>query len=546
MSNESKKEYRRKFLSASMIAFLCIFGLLLSAVCARKTPEPGEESAQAPAKKPALPDSSRRSEPQPGKMVLQSSIAGTWYPAEAETLRKQIDELFQKAEGKPLNDVIALISPHAGYQYSGQTAVMGIKSIAKEYKRIVVIGPSHRVSMEDVLSVPAATAYQTPLGQLQLDVEFINKLLRYPMFQNVPSAQEYEHSVQIQIPLLQHIQKNFKLVPIVAGHCSPTTIAKAANILKTFVDENTLVVASSDFTHYGPNYGYVPFKENIQAQIKKLDMGAYEYIAKLDSNGFLAYREKTGATICGYVPIAILLSMLGQSVKAELVNYATSGYSISGELRGDFTNSVSYLSIAFCGAWQKSVQNEPPPARPELTDQEKEQLLVLARRTIRYAIANRRLPDISQLGVTVSDTMKIPRAAFVTLRKNSQLRGCIGDIFPQRPLYKSVLINAINASFNDTRFQPLAETECNDVKIEISALTVPEFIASPNKIRPGVDGVVLYKNGRSALFLPQVAPEQGWDLEQMLTNLSLKAGLPTDAWKEGASFQVFQAVVFGE
>jgi len=531
MSNESKKEDRRKFLSASMIAFLCIFGLLLSAVCARKTPEPGEESAQAPAKKSALPD----------KMVLQSSIAGTWYPAEAETLRKQVDELFQKAEGKPLNDVIALISPHAGYQYSGQTAVMGIKSIAKEYKRIVVIGPSHRVSMEDVLSVPAATAYQTPLGQLQLDVEFINKLLRYPMFQNVPSAQEYEHSVQIQIPLLQHKIKDFKLVPIVAGHCSPETIARAANILKTLVDEGTLVVASSDFTHYGPNYGYVPFRENIPEQIKNLDIGAYEYIAKLDGKGLLEYRDRTDATICGCVPVAILLSMLGQGTKAELIHYTT-----SGELAGDYTNSVSYLSVAFCGAWQKSADTGSQPARTELTDEDKQQLLVLARRTIRYATANRRLPDISQLGVTVSDTMKIPRAAFVTLRKNSQLRGCIGDIFPQRPLYKSVLINAINASFNDTRFQPLAETECNDVKIEISALTVPEFIASPNKIRLGVDGVVLYKNGRSALFLPQVAPEQGWDLEQMLTNLSLKAGLPTDAWKEGASFQVFQAVVFGE
>jgi AmmeMemoRadiSam system protein A len=162
--------------------------------------------------------------------------------------------------------------------------------------------------------------------------------------------------------------------------------------------------------------------------------------------------------------------------------------------------------------------------------------------------------------------MKDTRAAFVTLKrvpvlenskfeirdsnqvpqKKPQLRGCIGDIFPQRPLYKSVIINAINAGINDRRFLPVTEAECNDITIEISALTAPKPIASPDDIRIGIDGVVLNKNGRSAVFLPQVAPEQGWDVNQMLTRLSLKAGLPADAWKEGANFLVFQAVVFGE
>jgi AmmeMemoRadiSam system protein A len=142
--------------------------------------------------------------------------------------------------------------------------------------------------------------------------------------------------------------------------------------------------------------------------------------------------------------------------------------------------------------------------------------------------------------------MNVPRAAFVTLKKNSQLRGCIGDVLPQRPLFKSVILNAINAALKDPRFLPVTAAECNDIKIEISALTVPEPIESPDKIRIGIDGVVLNKDGRSALFLPQVAPEQGWGVNEMLSNLSLKAGLPADGWKEGASFLVFQAVVFGE
>jgi AmmeMemoRadiSam system protein A len=142
--------------------------------------------------------------------------------------------------------------------------------------------------------------------------------------------------------------------------------------------------------------------------------------------------------------------------------------------------------------------------------------------------------------------MSCARAAFVTLKKNHQLRGCIGDIFPRQPLYKSVITNAINAGVNDRRFPPVTRAECNDIKIEISALTAPKPIASSEEIRIGIDGVVLNKDGRSSVFLPQVAPEQGWDLNKMLTQLSLKAGLAGDAWKEGANFLVFQADVFGE
>jgi len=434
-----------------------------------------------------------------------------------------------------------LILPHAGYQWSGQIAVMGLNTIAKEYKRIIVIGPSHRVPMEEILSVPRATHYETPLGQIPLDVEFINKLLKYPMFQNVPQTHQYEHSVQIELPLLQYKQKDFKLVPIVAGQCSLETIEKAGAILRSLVDEETLVIASSDFVHYGRSFDYVPFTEDIPEQIKKIDMGAYQYIANLDAKGFLEYKDKTGATICGAVPIAILLSMLNESSKAHLVQYET-----SGRMTGDFSNSVSYLSIAFSGALENSPEIKPEANNMELTDEDKKQLLILARKTIEYVTKIRRIPEASELGVSVSDAMKYPRAAFVTLKKNPQLRGCIGDIFPQQPLYKSVILNAINACFNDTRFPPVTEDECESITIEISALTSPQSIASPDEIRIGVDGVILRKDGHSAVFLPQVAPEQGWNIGQMLTQLSLKARLPADAWKEGASFQVFQAVVFGE
>jgi AmmeMemoRadiSam system protein B/AmmeMemoRadiSam system protein A len=520
--------YSKFFLPGFGIALLYILGILS---CDPKPVAPVKEIAGPKKDEP----------PASAKVVIRSTLPGNWYPADAGTLNKQIGGFFEKAEVEPVNNVIALILPHAGYQYSGQTAAFGLKSAGRQYKRIIVVGPSHYVPMEDVLSVPRATHYETPLGQVPLDVEFINKLLEHPIFQNIPQASENEHSTQIEVPLLQYAQKGFKLVPIVAGDCSEETIARAGAILKSLADDDTLVIASSDFTHFGPNYGYVPFRENIPEQLKKLDMGAFEYIKALDYKGFLDYRSKTGATMCGFVPISILLSMLDKSVETKLIKYTT-----SGEVMGDFSNSVSYFSIAFSGKWGHSSEIKPEANVRELSGEDKKQLLALARKSLVYFLHNRKTPEASDLNITVSDAMKLQRAAFVTLKENSQLRGCIGDIFPRQPLYKSVISNAINAGVNDRRFMPVTEAECNDITIEISALTPPAPIDSPDKIRIGIDGVVMKKNGSGAVFLPQVAPEQGWDVSQMLTQLSLKAGLPSDAWKEGASFLVFQADVFGE
>ncbi len=491
--------------------------------------------------KPAEPES---------KVVFNSTLAGRWYPADADTLKKQVSQLFQKIEVKSANDIIALILPHAGYQYSGRTAAMGLAGLARQYKRIIVIGPSHYMPMEDVLSVPQETVYQTPLGEVPLDVEFIKKLLAYPQFQVIPRANQPEHSTQIEVPLLQFTQKDFKLVLIVAGQCSTQTISKAASILNSLVDNDTLVIASSDFTHYGPNYGYVPFTENVPQEIKNLDMGAYKYIEQLDSAGFMEYKNKTGATICGYVPIAILLAMLDESSQAHLINYTT-----SGQLTGDYTNSVSYLAASFSGKWFKTepaglASGEVSPLDGQesrasgLTEEDKKQLLSFARKSIIYFLDKHKMLNVSE--TNLSERLKEPRAAFVTLNENHQLRGCIGDIFPRQPLYKSVISNAVNAAVNDPRFLPVDKDELKDITIEISALTPPKPVGSYQDIRIGIDGVVLKKGGHSAVFLPQVAPEQNWSRDEMLTHLSLKAGLPADAWKQGASFLVFQAEVFGE
>jgi len=484
----------------------------------------------------------RTSEPQ--GMELRSSLAGIWYPADANALKAQIQRCFDKTGVTPRQDVIALIQPHAGYAFSGPIAARGLATTARAYKRIIVIGPSHRFPAEEILIVPRVRSFCTPLGQIPIDEEAVGWLLKHAMFQDMAAAFEGENSVEIQLPLLQFHQAaygGFKLVPVLAGRCSAETIMKAAAILRTCVDTNTLVVASSDFTHYGPNYQYVPFKDDVPKRLKDLDTGAFAAIEAKDAKGFLDYQRRTGATICGYVPVAILLSMLDPSARAWLVDYTT-----SGQVTSDYTNSVSYLSAAFTGTWSVKPGPAETPAAGRLSQADQKQLLAMARSTIGYFLQHDKVPSASDLGIQVSDAMKVPRAAFVTLKKRGDLRGCIGDVLPRQALYQSVIENAVNAAVNDPRFRPVTLSECKDLTIEISALTVPQPIQSKDDIRLGIDGVILRKAGRSALFLPQVAPEQGWTLQQTLEHLSEKAGLPTDAWREGASFQVFQAEVFGE
>jgi AmmeMemoRadiSam system protein B/AmmeMemoRadiSam system protein A len=479
--------------------------------------------------------------PPMARQVMQSSLAGTWYSADSNALRAEIAGYFKEAQTEPRRDVVALILPHAGYAYSGRTAAAAVKSLGRDYTRVVILGPTHYLPMEETFSVLRATHYQTPLGEVPLDVEFIGRLLAHPLFQDIPAAHRQEHSVQIEVPLLQYKLGDFKLVPIVAGQCSADTVVQAGRILAGMIDPNTLVVASSDFTHYGPRYEYVPFTENVPEGLRKLDMDAFAFIAAKDPRGLLEYRRRTGTTICGCVPIAVLLAMLPGDAEAQMIKYAT-----SGEMTNDYANSVSYLSVAFHGTWPRVQETQTQAVAGALTQEDKKSLLSLARATIGFGLEKQRVPQPADVGFTPGEATSTPRAAFVTLKENGQLRGCIGDIFPQRPLYKSVIGNAINAAFADPRFAPVRKDELARIRVEISALTPPSPVASWRDIRIGTDGMVMNKGGRSAVFLPQVAPEQGWDLETTLANLSMKAGLPADAWKEGATFQVFQAEVFGE
>ncbi len=476
---------------------------------------------------------------------LCSRLAGTWHSKNKSILKKQIEKFLSKAkEKKTPKNVMALIQPHAGYRFSGQTAAYGIKQIqGRNYKRVIVIGPTHRFAMQNMASVPKFNYYSTPLGKVEIDTAFIEKLLKCPNVKNVPIVHTSEHSVQIQVPLLQYALKDFKLVPIVVGQLDNASMDKLAAALLTLIDNQTLVIASSDFTHHGINYGYAPFSEpNLKDKIKKLDMDAVDLAKGKDSKGFMDYISKTGATICGRNSIALLLKMLPHNAEAQLLHYDTSGRIVS-----DYTNSVSYVSMMFTGQWLKSESKAKPVATEEkLTKSDKKELLKLARKTLVYYMKNNAMPTPEQLEIKITPGMKQIMGAFVTLHENGKLRGCIGEIVPRRPLYVAAMAHAVNSALRDYRFSHVDIDEIPKLEFEISALTPSKPVKSCKGIVIGKHGMTIQKNGRSAVFLPQVAPEQGWNLEQTLTHLSMKAGLPPDAWKADAKFTVFEAIVFND
>lgn len=486
------------------------------------------------------------------KKCLTSRLAGSWYTADPVDLQRELAAARDASGGARDDAVFALILPHAGYRYSGAVAAHGARVVeGRRFSRVVVLGPSHRVPMRNAVAVPEATHYTTILGEIPIDTAFVRRLQRHPLFRPVAGALPGEHSVEIELPVLQSALGAFPLVPLVVGQMDDSAIREAADCLRAEMDSNTLVVASTDFTHHGPRFDFAPFATDVEASLRKLDLGAFEFVKARDPDGFRRFIERTGATICGRDPVAILLAMLPGDAEVRLLKYDT-----SGRIAGDWENTVSYVSAAVRCRWTpmpRARPEEKEPAAPKgkdrdmkIPDADRKALLALARGTIQTYFSTRTKAAPKDLGIPVTPGMRQIAGAFVTLHKHGDLRGCIGEIVPTRPLVEAVIDHAINAAFGDRRFDALTEMELPLCDVEISALSEPRDIGSWKEIVLGTHGIVLHKQGRSAVFLPQVAPEQGWDVPTTLAHLATKAGLSPDDWREGAKFQVFEAVVFGE
>jgi AmmeMemoRadiSam system protein A len=267
-----------------------------------------------------------------------------------------------------------------------------------------------------------------------------------------------------------------------------------------------------------------------------------------DLEAFDEHVAKTGDTICGREPIRLLLALLPDRVSGQRVAEDTSGH-----ITGDYRNSVSYLSALYraSGGWPPAAGLERDlhlEQGPQVLDERGRQIaLRLARRTLESFLKTGSVPSEADLEVPATGPLRETYGTFVTLKKNGRLRGCIGHIFPVQPLWRDVRDNAIDAAVNDRRFPPVKARELGDLQMEISVLTRPEPIPGPEAFVVGRHGVVLSALGRRSVFLPQVAPEQGWDRDTTLVQLARKAQLPEDVWRTPAArLDVFEAQVFAE
>jgi len=475
-------------------------------------------------------------EPEKGE-VRSSILAGQWYAAEKEELQREVSSYLKNAP--PTNyykELIALIVPHAGYQYSGLAAAYGYVTIDEQaIKRVIILAPTHRYPFRGC-SILKVSYYQTPLGLVEVDSEVCRQLLEKKLFSTVSPAHREEHSIEIQLPFLQEaIKGHFKIVPILVGDIKGKDCQIIADAIKPVLNDTTLLVVSSDFTHYGRRFGYQPFakekKENLAENLRRLNFGAVEHIMNKDFDAFIEYQRKTSITICGYRPIGILLKLLPPDCYGQLRCYYTSADIIE---EGDYSDSVSYSTICFTRG------------RELLNEDEKGTLLGLARQTLETYLQSNSFPQVSLQNYNITPKLMEKAGVFVSIYKDGELRGCIGYIKGLVPLYQGVVENTINAATRDPRFKPMTQKEAKEVQLEISVMTPLRKIQTNEEIQVGTHGLYLVKGDHSGLLLPQVATRYGWDRLTFLKQVSLKAGLPPDAWQQGAEIYVFKSQVFEE
>ncbi len=467
----------------------------------------------------------------------QPAVAGQFYPADPLELKTLLESLFAHAEPrKTTSPAIALISPHAGYVYSGTVAASSFHQLdpSKQYDNIFLLGSSHHVAFEGA-SIYSIGDFVTPLGIVPVNTTLSQKLIiEHSCFISRDDAHAQEHSLEVQLPFLQYrMKKSFKIVPIVLGTDSPDQCREIAEALRPYFTPNNLFVISTDFSHY-PDYDHA--KDVDRESATALVSGSPEkFIQALVRNSKKGI-PNLATSACGWTSILTLLYLTNSN---PAFTYTPIVYKNSGDTdKGDKAKVVGYHSIIITQREKASQQQF------NLTEKDKQTLLSIARTTLDRYVRTRTVPAIDTAGF--SSQLITHCGAFVTLNKNHQLRGCIGRFSPDIPLYEVVQQMAIASSTQDTRFSPVKPEELNEITVEISVLTPMKKINSPDELTLGKHGVYLRKGDRSGTFLPQVATETGWSKEEFLGHCARdKAGLGWDGWKDADLF-VYEAIVFDE
>lgn len=464
-------------------------------------------------------------------MNRNPAVAGRFYPADKSELYSMVSNLLSNAKTRKDDEAIAIISPHAGYIFSGSIAASAINQINpdKTYDNVFILATSHTMYF-DGASIYSAGNYITPLGEVKVNTELSSQLIeKYDFFSFIPEAHKTEHSIEVQLPFLQaHLKNDFKIVPIVIGSDGINTAKNIASALKPFFNDKNIFIISSDFSHY-PSYqdALKIDNETAEAIITGKPENLLNIISKYQKNKI----QNLATTCCGWSAILSLMYLTDTTKFIyKLIDYKNSGDSPYG----DKERVVGYWAISVTKKNDKF----------NLSDSEKIELLKLARKTIEEKVLNNSRPDISEFNLT--ENLKKPCGAFVTLHKNKSLRGCIGQFEPKTTLYNVIIDMSISAAMNDPRFYPLTKDELDFVDIEISVLTPLKKINSINEIELGKHGIYIIKNGRSGTFLPQVATETSWSLEEFLGHCARdKAGIGWDGWKN-ADIYTYEAIIFSE
>ena len=450
-------------------------------------------------------------------------VAGRFYPGDKSALENDISSYLKNAVNADIPHdakIRGLISPHAGYIYSGIVAASGYKMVSAQkdrLKTVVMLAPSHRIGFRGVY-IHDVDCFETPLGRVPLS-DKSSSVRNALNSANLHEGDNGEHSMEVELPFLQVVLKNFNLIPVLLGSLDPISLAED---LLPFIDEQTLVVASSDLSHY---YAY-----NIA---KDKDTRCVNAIETLD------LQNAASCEACGLGGILALMRMaLLKSWKAILIDYKN-----SGDTAGDKNHVVGYAGILFYET------KEGQSAMSSYSHEERDALLKLARNVIASEMEKSgKTPEMKN----PTPALREKRGCFVTLHKKGELRGCIGSIMPEKPLVDCVSDNAINAAFSDPRFPGLSKDELSQVDIEISVLTLPKKLEYKDaadllaKIIPKRHGLIISKGWHRSTFLPQVW-EQLPDKERFLGHLCQKAGLPANAWKAGdLEVQTYEVEHFGE
>ncbi len=480
-------------------------------------------------------------------IIREPAVAGQFYPKDKNELITLMDSFLNKVELPHITGTPQiLILPHAGYVFSGQTASYGFKAIENSnYDNIIIIGPSHNFPISDFILYDG-DAVKTPLGLVAINKNIVNELLKNQNIKADNSIHQPEHSLEVEIPFLQHLFKNdFQLTLGLVNAEDLSKLESIANSIEKVLEQhpNTLIIISSDLSHY-PNYDDAIYSDNkiIQSILTKDAQNLTNSINSVLSEN----RPGLETCACGNSAIKIGMFLAKKlNLKGQKLYYSNSGET---PVYGDKNKVVGYGAIVFTADnTLQSINNEQATSTIDrkLNSREKQVALKLAQNTLEVAfgLSDNKFKDYKNYPIFSEN-----RGVFVTLYKDGQLRGCIGLIEPIKPLAEGIIEMAQAAAFNDHRFTPLTKKELENTEIEISVLTPPQKINNLNQIELGKHGVIVRFGNNSGVYLPQVATETGWDLETFMSSLcSQKAGLPANCWQNNSTaIYTFEAQVFGE